>query len=68
VTAMGKDGRNAHRVSVTFTREQYSELERIAKKNGASLSWVVRRAGERLIVEENGGPMLPLGEPADAER
>ena len=57
---MGKDGQDAHRVSVTFSRAQHSELERIARKHGMKVAWVVRRAAERLIEQENGGPMLPL--------
>jgi hypothetical protein len=57
---MGKDGNDAHRVSVTFSRAQHLELERIAKKHGMKVAWIVRRAAERLIEHENGGPMLPL--------
>ena len=57
---MGKDGQDAHRVSVTFSRGQHSELARIAKKHGMTVAWLVRRAAERLIEQENGGPMLPL--------
>ncbi len=57
---MGKDGKNACRVSVTFTRRQYDEIDRLSKKQGGSMSWFVRRATERLIEQENGGPMLPL--------
>jgi metal-responsive CopG/Arc/MetJ family transcriptional regulator len=57
---MGKDGKEACRVSVTFTRQQYAEIDRLSKKQGLSMSWFVRRATERLIEQENGGPMLPL--------
>lgn len=57
---MGKDGRDAHRVTVTLTHLQHAELERIAKKSGAKVAWVARRAIERLIEHENGGPLLPL--------
>ncbi|MFC7477945.1 ribbon-helix-helix domain-containing protein [Dankookia sp. GCM10030260] len=57
---MGKDGKDAHRVSVTLSREQHAELERIARKHGMKVAWVVRRAAERLIEQENGGPLLPL--------
>jgi metal-responsive CopG/Arc/MetJ family transcriptional regulator len=57
---MGKDGKDACRVSVTFTRQQYAEIGRLSKKQGLSRSWFVRRATERLIEQENGGPLLPL--------
>ena len=57
---MGKDGKDACRVSVTLSRQQVGELERLAKKRGVSKSWLVRRATERLIEQENGGPFLSL--------
>ncbi len=57
---MGKDGKDACRISVTFTRQQYAEIERLSKKQGVTKSWIVRRAAERLIETENGGPRLPL--------
>lgn len=57
---MGKDGKNAHQVSVTLSRTQHVELERIAAKHGMTVAWIVRRAAEMLIEQENGGPMLPL--------
>jgi hypothetical protein len=58
--AMGKDGKDALRISVTFTRDQHAEISRLAKKQGVTKSWIVRRAAERLIEAENGGPRLPL--------
>jgi hypothetical protein len=57
---MGKDGRNAVRVTVTLSRDQKADLERIAKQNGVKLAWLMRRAAERLIEQANGGAMLPL--------
>lgn len=57
---MGKDGRDAHRVTVTLTHAQHAELERIAKRSGVKVAWVAKRAVEILIEKENGGPMLPL--------
>ena len=57
---MGKDGKDACRVSVTFTRQQYAEIIRLSKKHGLSKSWFVRRATEHFIEQENGGPSLPL--------
>jgi hypothetical protein len=58
---MGKDGKNSHRISATFSREEHAELERIAKKRGIRIAWLVHIAGVELIERENGGPMLPLG-------
>jgi predicted DNA-binding ribbon-helix-helix protein len=63
---LGKDGQDAHRVSVTFSRAQHAELARIAGKHGMTVAWLVRRAAERLIEQENGGPMLPLELASDA--
>nr|WP_305123372.1 CopG family transcriptional regulator [Roseomonas sp. GC11] len=66
---MGKDGRDAHRVSVTLSKSQHDELARIARKQGMTVAWLVRRAAERLIEQENGGPMLPLMlDPQHAQR
>ncbi len=57
---VGKDGKEAHRVSVTLTLTQHAELKRIAKKYRVKVSWLVRRAAEQLIEQEQGGPLLPL--------
>lgn len=60
VLDMGKDGRDAHRVTTTLTRHQKAELDRIAKANGVKVAWLIRRAVERYLEEAAGGPMLPL--------
>ncbi len=57
---MGKDGRDAVRVTTTFTRQQHAELERLAKRHGVKVAWLVRRGAERLIEQANGGALLPL--------
>ncbi|MDA8412493.1 MAG: ribbon-helix-helix domain-containing protein [Desulfobacteraceae bacterium] len=57
---MGKDGKNAVRVTTTLTKDQNASLERLAKKNGVKKAWLVRRAVEMAIEEANGGPLLPL--------
>lgn len=56
---MGKDGRNAVRVTTTLTRQQHVELGRLADQNSVKIAWLVRRAVERLIDEANRGT-LPL--------
>ena len=60
---MGRDGRDAVRVTTTLTRQQHAELERLAARNGVAVAWLVRRATERLIEEAQGGPLLPLEMP-----
>lgn len=57
---MGKDGRNAERVTTTLTKRQKAELDRLAKTQGVKVAWLVRRAVERYLEEATGGPMLPL--------
>lgn len=65
---MGKDGRDAVRVTTTLTRQQHAELERLAKQNGVKVAWLVRRATERLIEQANGGALLPLDFGPEGER
>lgn len=57
---MGKDGKDAERVTTTLTRAQKAELDRLAKSQGVKVAWLVRRAVERYLEETAGGPMLPL--------
>ncbi|MEE3626405.1 CopG family transcriptional regulator [Nitrospirillum sp. BR 11752] len=57
---MGKDGRNAKRITTTFTKAQHESLLRIAEKNGVDVAWLIRRAVDRLIEDADGGPLLPL--------
>lgn len=57
---LGKDGRDAERVTTTLTRAQKAELDRLAKAQGVKVAWLVRRAVERFLEESAGGPMLPL--------
>lgn len=52
--------RNSARVTVNMTLAQRAELQRVAARNGVSLSWVIRRSLERTVEEANGGPLLPL--------
>jgi hypothetical protein len=57
---MGKDGKNAVRVTTTLTRAQLEAIEHIANQNHVKVAWVVRQAVERLIEQAEGGPLLPL--------
>lgn len=57
---LGKDGRDAERVTTTLTRKQKVELDRLAKVQGVKVAWLVRRSVEKYLEEAAGGPMLPL--------
>ena len=57
---MGKDGRDAVRVTTTLTREQHAELERLAQQHGVKVAWLLRRATERLIEQASDGSSFPL--------
>jgi len=57
---VGKDGRDAERVTTTLTKRQKAELERVAKAQGVKVAWLIRRAVEQFLDEASGGPMLPL--------
>jgi hypothetical protein len=67
---LGKDGRDAERVTTTLTRKQKVELDRLAKSQGVKVAWLVRRAVEKLLEDAAGGPLLPLDldRSDDAER
>jgi hypothetical protein len=56
---MGKDGKDAERVTTTLSRLQKLELDRLAKAEGVKVAWLVRRAVERFLEQASGGPMLP---------
>lgn len=59
-TSVGKDGRDAERVTTTLTRKQKAELDGLAKARGVKVAWLVRRSIERFLEEAAGGPLLPL--------
>lgn len=46
-----QEKKTVHR-SVSFTPEDYAELERIAKKKNVSVAWVVREAVANYISEQ----------------
>lgn len=56
---MGKDGKNSLRRTATLTKGQVVELERIAQRDGVSVSWLLRKSVEQLIERANDGPLLP---------
>lgn len=57
---LGKDGKDAERVTTTLSRAQKLQLDRLAEKEGVKVAWLVRRAVERFLDEANGGPQLPF--------
>lgn len=57
---MGKDGKDAERVTTTLSKDQHEALERLAKKNGVKKAWLIRHAVERLLEHAGGGPLLPF--------
>lgn len=57
---MGDEGKDSCRITATVTRSQAETLKRLADANGVTLSWLVRRAVDRLIEQSEGGPLLPL--------
>lgn len=57
---MGKDGRDAERVTTTLTKRQKAELERLAKAQGVKVAWLIRRAVQLYLDETMGGLTLPL--------
>lgn len=65
---LGKDGRDAERVTTTLTKRQKAELERLAKAQGVKVAWLIRRAVEVYLEDAAGGPMLPLEGGEDVER
>jgi hypothetical protein len=44
--------KNAVRASISFSREQYSEIERMAASKKVSVAWVVREAIDRYFAEQ----------------
>lgn len=46
---MGRDGKNSVRVTTTLNRALSASLERLARQHDVAVSWLVRRAVERLI-------------------
>lgn len=51
---MGRDGRDAVRVTATLSKACKAELDRLANREGVSAAWVVRRAVDLYIKQANG--------------
>lgn len=56
---MGRDGKNSVRMTATLTKDILAELERLAERDGVSVSWLLRKGAEMLIERANDGPLLP---------
>lgn len=56
---MGKDGKDSLRRTATLTRSQVMELDRLAERDGVSVSWLLRKGAEMVIERANDGPLLP---------
>jgi len=57
---MGKDGRDAERITTTFTKEVAARLDAVAKKHSVSKAWIIRRAVERALEDDGSKLLLPL--------
>ncbi len=64
---MGKDGKDSVRKTATLTKHIEAELERLATRDGVSVSWLIKKGCEMLIERANDGPLLPglIGERDD---
>jgi len=58
--SLGKDGKDAERVTTTLPRAVKVELDHLAERRGVKTAWIVRRAIEQYLEAARGGPMLPL--------
>ena len=59
---MGKDGKDAKRITATLTKELDARVGRLAKEHGVTKAWVVRHAVELFFREyiDQGLLRLPL--------
>lgn len=57
---LGKDGKDALRVTTTLPRALKVELDNLADRQGVKTAWIVRRAVEQYLDDARGGPLLPL--------
>ena len=52
VSAPKEDEGDVQRLTVSLPKELYSEVQTIATRDSRSLAWVVRKALEKLVAEE----------------
>lgn len=52
--------RKTTRLTVSLDQQDYVALETIARKSDVSLSWVIRQAIHRFVIEHEAQPELPL--------
>lgn len=57
---MGKDGKNAVRITTTLSKQRAIALEKVSKKYDVKVAWLVRKAVERLLDQEESGQPLML--------
>jgi metal-responsive CopG/Arc/MetJ family transcriptional regulator len=50
--APSEDDGDVQRLSVSLPKELYSEVQTIATRDSRSLAWVVRKALEKLVADE----------------
>lgn len=60
--SMGNRDLKSTRASLTFPKEQYAMLEKLAAQKQVSIAWLVRRAVERYL-----GSQWPLLAPEDTQ-
>lgn len=60
---MGKDGKNAERITTTISKELSARLDHLAKESGVAKAWLVRHAVEQFFRDhvDRGQLRLPLG-------
>lgn len=67
-THMGRDGRDAKRITTTLSRERKAELDRVARAHGVKSAWLTRRAVEHFLDEIAAGHPLSFGKGHNEER
>lgn len=55
---MGKDGKDAERLTTTLSRARKRQIEALAKREGVSVAWIMRRAVERYLDSGESGPVI----------
>jgi len=58
---LDKVGQDIHFVNVTLSRAIYAKPERLAKKHGLKVFWIVHRVADQFVEQGSRRPALPLG-------